>query len=262
MRTLLTKIHALLAGRQGIEDELAEEVDTHLEMEIEENVSRGMRPDDARRAAHRTFGNRTLIKENARNAWLFSSLEDLLSDIVYGIRVLWKAPVFAAAAILTLGLGIGGNTAMFTMIRDVVLKPLPYADPEQLVRLAMDNPDRNRLMPQFTPVRYAQLRQESRSFLAVGAFGMSEDFTLQAGSTPETLTGIHISGNFTGLLGVRPVLGRGFLPEDTSIRTRRLWERQSISIQRATPSWESCQQDSPSRDRILTSGSPDRRNGP
>ena len=232
MRTLLAKIHALMAGRQGIEHELAEEVETHLEMEVEEHVSRGMRPDDARRAVRRTFGNRTLIEENARNTWRFSSLEDLLSDIVHSIRVLSKAPVFAAAAILTLGLGIGGNTAMFTVIRDVLLKPLPYADPEQLVRLAMDNPDRNRLMPQFTPVRYAQLREESRSFLAVGAFGMSEDFTLQAGSTPETLTGIHISGNFTSLLEVRPVLGRGFLPEEdtpggapVAMISAALWQR-------------------------------------
>ncbi len=195
-----------------IGDDLDEELEAHLQVEIEENLSRAMRPDEARRAARQKFGNKTLIKENARDAWVFSKFENFMSDIAYASRMIRKTPVFAATAVFTLALGIGGNTAMFTVIRGVLLNPLNYANPDQLVRLTIENHRRN--LSQVTPVRYGQIRNLNMSFTKVGAFGMREDLTILINGEPKQLKGIRISANFTGILGVKPIVGRGFLSEE------------------------------------------------
>ncbi len=145
------KLRAVITGRGRIENELERELEEHLHMEIEENLSRGMSPEEARALATASFGNRTSIRESARSEWVFDWWEDLLHDFAYATRTMRKRPAFATTAILTLGLGIGGNTAMFTVIRGVLLKPLSYSAPERLVRLAIENP--RRTLVSFTPVR-------------------------------------------------------------------------------------------------------------
>src|SRR2546427_1836001 len=125
-----------------------------------------------------------------------------------------KNPVFAVTAALTLAIGIGGNTAIFTVIRAVLLKPLEYKDPDRLVRLTVDNPRRNWLDGAMTLIQFEQMRG-ARSFTGIGAFLRStENVTISGGGEPETLRGARVSANFLDILGVQPIVGRSFLPEE------------------------------------------------
>ena len=154
-------------------------------------------------------------------------------DILYALRAMRKNAAFTATAVLTLALGIGANTAIFTVIRAVLLNPLPYRDPDRLVYLAMADPERNIPEAQFTRLRYEQTKTAAHSFLGVGAFGANgENVTLSGGFEPEPLKGARVSANFLDVLGVKPLLGRAFLPqEDTSggppvvMISAALWKR-------------------------------------
>jgi predicted permease len=202
-------------GRRGLSDELREEIDAHLEMEIQENLSHGMPAEEARLVAHRNFGNKTSIQEGARGEWLFETLESFANDLGYASRTLRKNPAFAVSALLTLAIGIGGNTAMFTVIRGVLLKPLGYREPDRLVRLSVDNPRQNYRDIGFSQVRYEELKSAARSFTELGAFFIaSEHLALSGNVEPEQLTAARVSANFLQVLGVKPLLGRSFLPSE------------------------------------------------
>src|SRR5277367_2113431 len=122
-----------LRGRAG--NELQDELQFHLEQQIEENVAAGMGPEEARLAALRMFGNPTALRDQARETWGWLWLELLLRDLRYGVRTLARTPGFTVLAILVMGLGIGANVALFTVVRSVLLKPLPFKDQDRLVRL-------------------------------------------------------------------------------------------------------------------------------
>src|SRR5712692_4596409 len=143
-------------------------------------------------------------------------LEALWQDIVYALRTMRKNPAFALTAVLTLALGIGGNAAMFTVIRAVLLKPLAYGDPDRMVLLSMDYPRRNVKDGRFTLGRFEEMRAAARSFTGMGAFLFStEEMTLAGGGAdPEALKRARVSANFLEILGVQPVVGRSFLPEE------------------------------------------------
>src|SRR5579862_440148 len=123
-------------------------------------------------------------------------------DARYALRTMRKRPGFAVAAVLTLALAIGGTTAMFTVIRAVLLKPLQYRDPEGLVRIAGGA----------TPSRYLEMQIGAHSFTAIGTFTLPENVTLSGKGEPEVLAGVHVSHNFLQILGVEPLRGRSFRP--------------------------------------------------
>src|SRR6266436_5239376 len=136
--------------------QLAHEIEFHLEAEIEDNMARGMSADAARLAALRKLGNPTSIQEEIyymdRAPWI----ETIWQDIRYSLRTLRRNPVFAATAILTLALGIGGNTAIFTVIHAVLLKPLEYRDSDRLVYLSLNDPKQNTQEVPFSLARYEE----------------------------------------------------------------------------------------------------------
>ena len=133
-------------------------------------------------------------------------LEAIGQDARYAVRTLRKNPAFAVTAILMVALAIGGNTAMFTVIRAVLLKPLEYPHPDQLVNMSGGA----------TPARFAEMGATARSFTGLGAFTNQENLTLAGGGEPEVLHGVRVSASFLAILGVNPVLGRSFLPQEDS----------------------------------------------
>jgi predicted permease len=140
--------------------------------------------------------------------------ETVWQDILYSLRTMRKNPAFAVTAVFTLALGIGGNTAIFTVIRSVLLKPLEYRDPDRLVYLSLDNPRRNVQDASFTEVRLKEMRAVAKSFEGLGAYGRPDTVTISGRGEPEALKAARVSANFLDILGVQPVLGRSFRSEE------------------------------------------------
>lgn len=141
-------------------------------------------------------------------------LETVWQDILYALRTMRKNPAFALTAVFTLALGIGGNTAIFTVIRSVLLKPLEYRDPDRLVYLSIDNPKRNVQDASFTEVRLKEMRSAAKSFDGLGAYGRPDTVTISGSGEPEALKAARVSANFLDVLGVQPALGRSFRSEE------------------------------------------------
>jgi hypothetical protein len=196
------------------EVESARDIQFYLDTETDDNIARGMKPDEARAAAHRKFGNPTLIHEEIRRMNTTAFLETFCHDILYALRTMRKSPAFAVTAVLTLALGIGANTAIFSVIRAVLLKPLDFKDPDSLVYFSVDNPRRNLQDNSFTLAQFDEMRAAAKSFTALGAYGRPDNVTLSGGGDPESLHAARVSANFLDVLGLRPVLGRSFFPEE------------------------------------------------
>jgi putative ABC transport system permease protein len=133
---------------------------------------------------------------------------------VFALRMLRKSPGFSAVAIVTLAVGIGVNTTMFSVIRAVLLKPLEYPHPERLVRLVLTVPRRNVADQSFNEVRFEEMRASVQSFSELGAFGPLENLTLSGSGEPEVVNAARVSFNFLSVLRMQPILGRSFLPEE------------------------------------------------
>ncbi|MGO8792549.1 MAG: ADOP family duplicated permease [Terriglobia bacterium] len=209
LRREFSKIRTLFRRRKPADD-LAEEIRGHLAMEEQENLESGMAPEEAHYAALRRFGNVTLAQERSREMWGWNSLETLGQDLRFGLRMLAKDTGFAGVAVLTLALGVGANTAVFSVVKAVLLDPLPYADAGHLITIAeaaTDDPDNHTL--DYTTAR--ELQERSHSFEGISAYRDGPGVLVEDGK-PEVLRGLSIDRNFFDTLGVRMELGRTFVP--------------------------------------------------
>ena len=207
-RRQLAKLGALFRRPKPVDD-LEEEIRSHLRMEEQENLEGGMSPEEARYAALRRFGNVTLAQERSREMWGWDSVETLWQDVRYGLRQLRRSPGFTAVAVLTLALGIGANTAVFSVLNGLFLRALPVPEPERLVTFSDTN---------FSWADYVAWRDEGKSFASLSA-SYAFPFTANLNSTrpPQHIYGGLVTGNFLTTLGIKPVLGRGFLPDEDQI---------------------------------------------
>jgi putative ABC transport system permease protein len=202
-----------LFSRRRQEVDLEDELSLHLEMETEANRRRGLSPEDARRAALVSFGGVEQAKEGCRESWAGRFLEVLGQDVRYGLRGLRRSPGFTAAVVLTLGLGIGANTAVFSLINGVLLKPLPYARGDQVVVLRQPDARSGNTDLGFSPLEVRDFREMTRAFDGLVEYH-SMDFTLLGdGEAMRVRTGV-VSANFFDVLEVRPLLGRTFRADD------------------------------------------------
>ena len=200
--------------RDKVDHELDDEIRAHLEMDVADRVARGEPRDEALAAARREFGNVTHVKEVTRETWGAMWLERLAQDVRYGARSLARAPAFAATSIATLGLGIGVTTAMFTVVRGVLLRPLPFASPDQLY-LVSHLP--NRVAGAFgsgMPEReYDDYARSARAWRSTFAYRRYPSTLLDAGE-PTRISVAAVSASFFGTLGIPPRYGHAFAPSD------------------------------------------------
>ncbi len=204
-----------LRRKDQLETELDAELRFHFERQVADNTRQGMPEEEARRRARLEFGGLDQVKEDCRDARGTFWVEATLQDIRFALRTLRKSPGFAIAAICTLALGIGANTAIFSVVYAVLLKPLPYADPGQLVSVAGVVPQMSARFPSIAMRAhdFDAYRRSNAVFSAISAL-RSQDFNLTGAGEPERLYGARVSANFFSMLGVQPQRGRMFVPEE------------------------------------------------
>ncbi|MGH9849262.1 MAG: ADOP family duplicated permease [Blastocatellia bacterium] len=213
------------------DEELDAEIRSHLDEAIRDRIERGESPEQARVNALREFGNVGLVKEVTREMWGWASLERLGQDLRFGLRMLRKNPGFSLIAILTLALGIGANTAIFSVVNSVLLRPLPYSDPDRLAMLWTDDPRRGVHEEGTSFPNFEDWRNQSRSFADMAICTRGNDVNLTGGNGVERVSGERVSANFFPLLGVAPMLGRTISLEDEQRResvvvlSHNLWVR-------------------------------------
>jgi len=204
--------------RRRIYGDLSDEIQAHLEEKIEELVARGMPRKEAAAAARREFGNVTLTKEDSREVWRWPSIENLLADVGYGLRMLRKSPGSTAAVVMALALGIGMNTTVFSFVNALLLRPPRRVEaPNTLVELWLHNRVASGIQG-YLPLTYPDYvyyRDHNQSFTGMLAFdGDPESVIWNRFGEGQVVQGQLVSGNFFSVLGVNAFLGRTFLPED------------------------------------------------
>src|SRR5467141_3451693 len=198
--------------RKRREAELDEELRSHLEMAARERAEQGEDVKDAERAARREFGNVGLVKEVTRDAWGGRWLRDVADDARYGMRMLLKNPGFAIVAILSLALGIGATTAVFSVVYGVLVNPYPYANSDRMVHVTVHDNNGNRRFVFLNGPQLQQLRQARSVESAAGMEGWN--LTTTEGDLPEDVQGVYLTSNAFIHFGVPTLLGRGLLPSD------------------------------------------------
>jgi predicted permease len=203
LHELWRQLRFRLLGRR-FDADLAEEMRLHLELRAEDAKASGLDPS----AARRRFGNETLLRENSREAWGWTSLDTWLQDLRYIIRTLAGSPGFTATVVLSLALGIGANTAIFSILNAVMLRSLPVEDPHRLVKIQLDGSDDDVTNP-----IWEQVRDHQQAFTGTLAYS-AERFDLAAGGESHFTEGLWVSGDFFRVLGVRAMEGRVFSTDD------------------------------------------------
>jgi putative ABC transport system permease protein len=227
----MTWWHRLL-HRKKYDEELDKELRFHLDQYASDLIARGLAPEEARRQARLAFGGPQQVKEMCREALGMRWLEDLLQDVRYGARVLLKNPGFSLVAIITLGLGIGANTAIFSFVNAVLLRPLPYPEPERLV-WAWGNIQGGTNRASVNPLDFIDYQTGNQSFAQLAAsFSQGSFATLTGSGAPERLRSDVVTANYFDVLGFQPALGQGFIAEHEQtgrgqvvILSEGLWRR-------------------------------------
>jgi len=210
LKSLRVRMRALLRKNRA-EQDLDEELRYHLEKDIERNIARGLSPEEARKTALRGFGSIQQIKEQSRDAHGVRLVEEFWHDVRYGARMLTREPGFASVVVLILALGSGANTAVFSLVDQLLIRPLPVSNPDQLVRIEADslNPHfRNNIFSYPDYADYRDLNQPMSGLLAY-----AERDGLLGSENPQRVSINYVSANYFDVLGVN-VRGRGFLPDE------------------------------------------------
>jgi putative ABC transport system permease protein len=203
----------MLLRRRQFDADLEEEMRLHRELREQEEIEGGLTREEAHYAVSRRFGNTLVLREESREMWGWNWLEDLLQDVRYGLRMLVRNPGFTAVAILTLALGIGANTAIFSVVNAVLLKPLPYADSDRLAVIWVTEPSApGGLFPDTAP-DFQDWQAQSQAFEGMSAVTIVGT-TLTGSGEPLQLHGLSVSPNTFQLLRVEPQLGRNFSPDE------------------------------------------------
>jgi predicted permease len=219
-------------GRKRKLDDFNAEIDAHLQLEFERQRALGLSEEEARAAARRAFGNVMQAKERFYESshWLW--WENFWQDVRYGVRTLRKSPGFTAVAVLTLALGIGANTAIFSVVDAVLLRSLPYREPNRLLCLYEDGHRTGFPRQSFSPADYVDCKKEIRAFEDVAAVDGNYFNLTGGGGEPQRLWGYMHTWNLFPMLGARPLLGRDFTTEedqpghqDVVLLSYRLWKQ-------------------------------------
>jgi macrolide transport system ATP-binding/permease protein len=210
LRMICTRIYGLLR-KNRIEQDMEEEMRFHLWMRTRENIERGMRPDEAEQEARRRFGNLGHIKDLGRDIKGGGFMETLLQDLRYGARMMLKQPGFTTIAVLTLALGIGANTVVFSIINAVLFRPRPVAEPERLVELYSSDARNPYGFSSYQD--YLSFRDQGEVFSGLAAYRPGR-YKLGGEDGVEPVIGEAVSGNYFDVLGVKAFSGRTFLPEE------------------------------------------------
>ncbi|MGB8590046.1 MAG: ABC transporter permease [Candidatus Acidiferrales bacterium] len=201
-----------MSRRKRMMESLDQDIREHIEMETQDNIERGMSPEEAHYAALRKFGNVTRVTEDTREVWSFVWLEQLWQDMRYALRMLRKSPGFTGIAVLTIALGIGATTAIFSVVDATLLHPLSYPQPEQLVRVEDDLPGVGAQNVGMSEPEWKDLQRSGIfEYVSLTAFA---DANLTGASQPERIRFLAVAPNYFALLGVKPQIGRAFDPED------------------------------------------------
>jgi putative ABC transport system permease protein len=204
------RLRSLARGRR-VEQDLDNELRFHLEQQLEENLAAGMPPAEARSAALRKLGGVPQIQEECRDMRRTDNIENLWRDLRYALRMLRKSPSFTAVIVLTLALAIGANSAIFSVIDGVLLRPLPYPEADRIVRIFFHSAD----YPTFplNPFDFRDFRARNRSFESLAGYAHA-DLQLSGAGQPERFTSFAVTAGFFHTLGLRPARGREFTAND------------------------------------------------
>ncbi|MPZ17776.1 MAG: FtsX-like permease family protein [Luteitalea sp.] len=232
LNRLKPRLRALFR-RAKVEQELDEELSYHLEKDVQRHIAQGMSLEEARLAVRRGFGNVELFKEESRDARGTRLFDDFVQDVRYVIRTLRKSPGFTTAVVLTLALGIGMTTAIFTMIHGVLLRSLPFKEPDRLVLLYTVMEGEGEYERLLSPPNFMSLQAEPRRSFAEIAAVRHTSPTLVGVGEAQRLEGAGVSAGFFEALRVRPFLGRTFRPEESEpgevravVLGHALWQQQ------------------------------------
>ena len=224
-----SKIERALGRRRNLASELEQEIDAHIQFLIDENQERGMSLEEARAAARCEFGNMTTVQERSYQSWQFPRFESLLQDIRYAMRGILRAPAFSLVVILTLAVGIGANTAIFSAVYAVLLKPLPFPSGERLVWLGESSAKASGIS--VTWINFENWRMENHSFESMAGFEKADLTLTGRGQAALTHAGV-VTNEFFRLTGSRPIMGRLFAAGDdepqsaaTVVVTKAFWAK-------------------------------------